>query len=375
MMGKVLILGGYGNFGKRIAEALIRSGTAVVVAGRDLSRAQMLADRLKAMVPGAKADAALVNVDEGLIEALTHLSPKVVVNTAGPFQGQDYHVARACIAAGVHYIDLADGREFVTGISSLDALAKAENICVISGASTVPGLSSAVVERYRDGFSEIESMMYGISPGQKAERGFATTQGILSYVGKKLKPARGQSRARYGWQDIYRQTYPELGVRWMANCDVPDLDLLPKAYGIKSIRFSAGLEHPLLHLGLWGLSWLVRVGMPLRLERHASIMLRMSDLFNGLGTAHGGMHLILRGKDCQGLPREVRWFIIAGNGDGPQIPCVPAIILARRLAQDDREVSQIGTGARACVGLVNIDEYLAELSRFDITTHDYEFGR
>ncbi|GGZ40433.1 saccharopine dehydrogenase family protein [Asticcacaulis endophyticus] len=371
-MGKVLILGGYGNFGKRIAEALIRSNVPVIIAGRNLSKAQTLADRLKSMLPGAEVGAAFVNIDDGLVEALKNLSPKVVVNTVGPFQGQDYHVARACIAAGMHYIDLADGREFVTGITALDDQAKAENLCIISGASTVPGLSSAVVERYRSQFAVIESMMYGISPGQKAERGLATTKGILSYVGKKLKPALGQGGARYGWQDIYRQTYPELEARWMANCDVPDLDLLPEAYGIKSIRFSAGLEHPLLHLGLWGLSWLVRIGLPLKLERHASLMLRMSDLFNGLGTADGGMHVILRGTDFQGRMREVRWFIIARNGDGPQIPCVPAIILARRLAQDDRAVVDIGAGAKACVGLVNIDDYLAELSRFDMKMHHFE---
>ncbi|MDC7674679.1 saccharopine dehydrogenase NADP-binding domain-containing protein [Asticcacaulis machinosus] len=371
-MGKVLILGGYGNFGKRIAEALIRTDVPVVIAGRDLSKAQALAARLKNIVPHADVAAALINIDDGLVEALKNLPPKVVVNTIGPFQGQDYHVARACIAAGVHYIDLADGREFVAGIASLDEEAKAENLCVISGASTVPGLSSAVVERYRHRFNEIETMMYGISPGQKAERGLATTKGILSYVGKKLKPARGQVGARYGWQDLYRQTYPELGGRWMANCDVPDLDLLPEAYDIKSIRFSAGLEHPLLHLGLWSLSWLVRIGLPIKLERHAALMLRMSDLFNGLGTADGGMHVVLRGTASDGQPREVRWFIIARNGDGPQIPCVPAIILARRLAQNDRAVADIGTGAKACVGLVNIDDYLTELSRFDMKTHHFE---
>lgn len=371
-MGKVLILGGYGNFGKRIAEALVWSNVPVIIAGRDLSKAQALADRLKAMVLGAKVETAFINIDDGLIKALKNLSPQVVVNTVGPFQGQDYHVARACIAAGVHYIDLADGRDFVTGIDALDNQAKAENLCVISGASTVPGLSSAVVERYRDRFCEIESMVYGISPGQKAERGLATTKGILGYVGKRLKPARGQGGTRYGWQDVYRQTYPELGTRWMANCDVPDLDLLPEAYGIKSIRFSAGLEHPLLHLGLWSLSWLVRIGLPLRLEQHAPLMLRMSDLFNGLGTSDGGMHVILRGSASDGQPLEVRWFIIARNGDGPQIPCVPAIILARRLAQDKAAALPIGVGAKPCVGLVNIDDYLNELNRFAIKAYAFE---
>ena len=111
-----------------------------------------------------------------------------------PFQIKRYEVAEACIAACVHYVDLADGRGFVTGIPALDASAKSAGVWVISGASTVPGLSSAVLEHYRSEFATIDSLRYGISPGQKAERGLATTQGILSYVGKPLKAVPGDTK-------------------------------------------------------------------------------------------------------------------------------------------------------------------------------------
>jgi len=39
-MDKVLILGGYGNFGKRIATLLTRQKIAVIIAGRDGKKAQ-----------------------------------------------------------------------------------------------------------------------------------------------------------------------------------------------------------------------------------------------------------------------------------------------------------------------------------------------
>lgn len=115
----------------------------------------------------------------------------VVVNTCEPFQTSDYGVARACIEHRVHYVDLADGRDFVTGIMSLDGAAKRAGVTTISGASTVPGLSSAVVEHYVHEFAAIDELVFGISPGQKAERGLATTEGILTYVGKRLKPFAG----------------------------------------------------------------------------------------------------------------------------------------------------------------------------------------
>jgi uncharacterized protein YbjT (DUF2867 family) len=43
---KVIILGGYGNFGKRIARLLTRKGIAVIIAGRDRAKAAALARAL-----------------------------------------------------------------------------------------------------------------------------------------------------------------------------------------------------------------------------------------------------------------------------------------------------------------------------------------
>jgi NAD(P)-dependent dehydrogenase (short-subunit alcohol dehydrogenase family) len=362
---RVMVLGGYGNFGKRIAAALVRHQAPVVIAGRNREKAQRLAEQLKGEAPGADIQAIALDAETGLDAYLAHSDVAVVVNTCGPFQDQDYHVAETCIRQRIHSIDLADGRAFVTGIGRLDAAAKAAGISVISGASTVPGLTSAVVEYFKAEFAEIDELVFGIAPGQKAERGLATTAGILSYVGKPLKPAPGDHRTRYGWQDIYRQDYPGLGARWMANCDIPDLDLLPPAYGIRSIHFSAGMENPWVHFGVWSLSWLVRMGLPLELQRHAAFLLRISHRFDRFGSDAGGMHMILKGRDLHGRPHERQWFIIASNGDGPQIPCVPAILLAKQLA----EAPKLPRGAMPCVGLVRLEDYLGELARFSIAAH------
>jgi hypothetical protein len=359
MSRSVLILGGAGNFGKRIATALAHKNVPVIVAGRNLARAKELVQTLP------QAQAVQLDLTKDWNADLVRLRPAVVVNTCGPFQGSDYRVAQTCIAQGVHYVDLADGRAFVTGITALDALARAADVAVISGASTVPGLSSAVVEALHSGFAVIERMRYSISPGQQAERGLATTQGILSYVGKPLAPWPGQTRPVFGWQDIYRQDYPELGKRWLANCDIPDLDLLPARYGIKHIQFSAGLELGPLHLGLWGLSWLVRLGLPLNLPRYAAPLLAISNWFDRFGSADGGMHVLLQGKGHDGQPLQRRWCIIARQGHGPHIPTIPAIILAERLARGTLQRA----GAMPCCGLVSLEDYLAELKGYDVQVY------
>ncbi len=360
---EVLILGGYGNFGKRIAQLLTRAGVAVVVAGRNSAKAQAIVQSL----PPKLARAATFDVGTDLAHQLELLRPNVVINTCGPFQNADYGVARACMAAGIHYVDLADGRDFVTGITQLDTEAKKRNVAVIGGASTVPALTAAVIEHIRPRFAEVDSLDFGIAPGQKAERGLATTQGILSYVGKRLSPCVGNFN-RYGWQDLHLQSYPAIGRRWMANCDVPDLDLLPPKYGLKRIRFCAGIENPAAHLGLWLMSWAVRIGLPIDLARHASTLLAASHWFDAIGSADGGMHLILEGKDKDGRRAVTRWFIVALDGDGPYIPTIPSVILVKRMLAG----KSFAAGAMPCIGMIALQDYLDELSTFNIKTYEFD---
>ncbi len=359
---KALILGGYGNFGKRIAALLTRKGVAVVIAGRDGRKAEAAAKTL----PPQLAEYAAFDAKLDLARQLALLKPGVVINTCGPFQNSDYGIAETCIAGAVPYIDLADGRDFVTGITKLDAAAKKQNVAVISGASTVPALTCAVVENLAPQLPEIYSLTFGIAPGQKAERGLATTQAILGYVGRKLKPCAGYE-TRYGWQDLYRQAYPEIGNRWMANCDVPDLDLLPERFGIKQIRFSAGMEIPAIHFGMWLLSWGVRLGLPVDLPGHAAALLKASNWLDRFGSADGGMHVILQGRDRSGRPATRKWFIVARDGDGPYIPTVPAVALARKIIAG----TFVHTGAMACVGLITLREYLDELAHLKIKTYEF----
>ncbi|MBI1275521.1 saccharopine dehydrogenase [bacterium] len=360
-MHKVVILGGYGNFGKRIAQALVKAQIPIIIAGRDPRKAEVLASEL-----GVYAQSAALDVNQDFSAQLRRLQSGIVINTCGPFQLADYQTAEACIANDVHYIDLADGRAFVTGITKLNDAAKAKGVSIVSGASTVPGLSSAVLEHFKHEFASIESLRFGISPGQKAERGLATTEGILTYVGKKLAPFAGHANA-YGWQNIYKQEYPHLGERWMANCDIPDLDLLPEFYRIKSIQFSAGLQLAPLHLGLWALSWLVRFGAPINLPNHAAALLKASNWFDHFGNADGGMHIIINGTAPDGTLHARKWFIIAKDGYGPHIPTIPAIVLAKKIAMG----MPPEPGAYACVAQVTLEEYMTELKEYPIETMVY----
>jgi hypothetical protein len=305
------------------------------------------------------------DVKKNLSAGIKKFKPIMLVNTVGPFQGSNYDIVKMCLSNKVHYIDLADGRDFVANISQFNNEAKKSGIGIISGASTVPTLSSAVLEKYKNNFAKLDSLHYSISPGQKAERGLATTKAILSYVGKQLKPVLNSQVKRYGWQDIYCQLYPQIGRRWMSNCDIPDLDIFPKLYKIKNIRFSAGLELGVLHIGLWLLSLIVRIGVPVDLSKYSSLLLKMSNYLDLFGTSDGGMHMIMQGQDQHGDHKTIKWFIIAKNGDGPEIPTIPAVILVKKLFNGSFNYK----GAMPCVGMIKLSEYLAELACYNIKTY------
>lgn len=106
-MKTVIILGGYGGFGARLSRRLAKDGWRVMVAGRNAEAAS----RFAASLPNARPLVADRNGD--IAPMLETVNPLLLIDAAGPFQGSGYGVAEACIACGVHYIDLADARDFV----------------------------------------------------------------------------------------------------------------------------------------------------------------------------------------------------------------------------------------------------------------------
>src|ERR1700741_3428143 len=127
-MRAVVVLGGYGIFGSRVARALAATdGLRVRVAGRNRRVGREFAEEIGADFVHCELES------PGSLEACLE-SSQLLIHAAGPFQGSDYSVARACIERGVHYLDLADARAFVTGIGALDAPARERGVFVGSGA-------------------------------------------------------------------------------------------------------------------------------------------------------------------------------------------------------------------------------------------------
>ncbi len=363
-MKRVLIIGGYGNFGTYIARALATDpNISLLIGGRSKEKADAFAAGLHSVNRAAGFE---VDIGKGIEERVHEIQPDIVVHTTGPFQSQPHRVARAAMAAGAHYLDLADGRGFVATIGELDKAAKAAGVAVIAGASSVPCLAAAFIDQYKPHFARLESAVYGISAAQATSRGLGTVAAILGYVGKPfLILSRGSPKRVFGWQGLHGVRYPDLGLRLFGYCDIPDLELFPSRYpDLRELRFVAGHEVKLIHIGTWLLSWIVRLKFVRSLSPYAERLLTWSFLFGPLGSDKSGFHMFLRGVKQNGEPGEIRIFMIARQGHGPNIPCIPAILLAKRIAAGQK----IAVGARPCLDLVCLDEIMAAIAHLDIDT-------
>ncbi|MBA2964447.1 MULTISPECIES: saccharopine dehydrogenase family protein [Ramlibacter] len=364
---RVLVLGGYGFFGRRLVKRLSRlSGSRIQVAGRSLAAAQALVQELQ---QGTRARLEAVTVDAqdpGLESTLRRLAPTVMVNASGPFQGADYRLPAACIRAGVHYADLADGRDYVTGIDGLHEAALAAGVTVTSGASSVPALSGAAVDFLAKDLSCVQAIDVGISPGNRTERGLSTVRGILTYCGKPL-PAGGSAKV-FGWTGARRRAYPSpVGTRLLSPCDVPDLTLFPLRYsGAPEVRFGAGLELEFLHRGMNLLAWMARRGLVRDWSRHATLLKRAADLFKTWGSDAGAMHVQVQGLDRTGSKVTRTWQLVATEGHGPFVPTLAAAAFVRKI-----QAGALQPGASACVGILDLEDFMREMQGLAIRTEGF----
>jgi hypothetical protein len=366
MMPRVLVIGGSGAFGGLLVRGILATtDLGVIVAGRDLTKARALAEELRARWPNREIEANAIDRGEIAPNTLRTLDVIAAIDAAGPFQGAAAKVAEAAIEAGVHYLDLADARDFVAAFPQLDERARARGVTALTGASSTPALSHAVLDRLTSGWQAVDSIEIAISPGNRAPRGLSVVEAILSHAGRPVRVfVDGAWRKRPGWSMLSRRTLHRVGRRWLSLCETPDLDLVPERFRVRrSAIFRAGLELPVLHLGLWTASLLVRARVLPSLKPFAGLFRGIAGRLSGLATDRGGMLVEATGIDGNGRPVEARWTLVAEAGDGPIIPTLPALAAIRRLAD-----GTLPAGAYPCAGILSLDDIEIEFQPYRIRT-------
>lgn len=365
---KILILGGYGTFGARLARLLADDRRlTLVIAGRSRARAEAFCASLAAR---ASLQPAVMDRDGDVAAVLTAQRPDVVVDAAGPFQlyGDDpYRLARACMAAGANYLDLADSADFVAGIEALDGEARTRGLFALSGLSTFPALSGAVVQALARDLDRIEAVRAGVTPSPWAGVGLSVVRAVASYAGKPLSILRDGRRVEAPAliDDLVRTIAPpgvrSLGPIRFSLAEAPDLALAERLWpGVREVWTGAGPRPALLHRLLSCLAWLVRWRVVPTLEPLAPLFHWGTRMFRW-GEARGGMFVEVDGVSGE-TPVRRSWRLIAEGDDGPFIPSMGAAALIADLAAGVTPEP----GARPATHELTLAHYEVQFARFDI---------
>lgn len=356
-MMTVMILGGYGVFGGRLAQLLAdRADLRLVIGGRNLVKAE----RFCAALHGPVAAIPLQLDRRDIAGALTTLTPDLVVDASGPFQdyGRDrYRVIEACLAARVNYLDFADAADFVFGVTRYDTQAKAAGVFVLSGVSSFPVLTAAVLRELAIGMT-IQSVNGGIAPSPYAGIGLNVMRAVVGYAGAPVKLLRGGvSAAGVGLGESMRYTIAPPGRLPLHSIhfslvDVPDLQVIPPDYpAMTDIWMGAGPVPEVLHRVL---NLLAKARAALRLPALTPFSRLFYFVLNLMkfGEHRGGMFVHAHGL-VEGRPAERSWHLLAEGDDGPFIPSMAIEAIVRNALDGSRPAP----GARPATHALDLSDY------------------
>jgi hypothetical protein len=348
---KILILGGYGVFGGRLAELLADlAPLELLICGRDEGRAKAFCNAYAgpAVVRPVKLDRA------DIAEALGKYLPDLVVDASGPFQnyGADcYSVIEACITAGTDYLDFADAADFVFGVPQCDEAARQAGVFVLSGVSSFPVLTAAVLREFASQM-DVVTVEGGIAPSPYAGIGLNVMRAVIGNAGAPVKLLRdGKPSHGIGLAESRRYTIAVPGKLPLRNIhfslvDVPDLQVIPPEHlAMTDIWMGAGPVPEILHRVL---NLLARARATFRLPT----LVPLSRLFYAVlnlmkfGEHRGGMFVRATGLRG-GRPVEVSWHLLAEGDDGPYIPSMAIEGIIRKLLAGERPINGARTGTHA----------------------------
>lgn len=233
----VLIAGGYGEVGRRIAAQVARRyPDRVIVAGRSLERAR---EGVKALGGRARALAVDVNDAASIERALGGVSTVICcVEQAAP-----HRLLRAAATRGLAYTDLTASAIWRTALAVRDE-AEASAARIVLGAGLVPGVSSAMARAAADSIGPLESVQTALLLSVVDAFG----PDSLSYLMRELTiplvvTERGHERTAACFSEPRAVAFPApLGRRTARRAPFADQYFFPRSLGVTTATTLLALE-------------------------------------------------------------------------------------------------------------------------------------
>ncbi len=153
----ILVLGGYGNTGRMIAQLLLQETKVnILIAGRDIIKAEKVSQILNASYPGERVSAAAADAAR-ISELLPLFRQARLVVVASCTAAHTACIANTALETGTDYMDIHFGPKVYQLLDSMEGRIKGAGRCFISGGGFHPGLPAAMVRFAGQYFDEMET--------------------------------------------------------------------------------------------------------------------------------------------------------------------------------------------------------------------------
>ena len=292
MDGKdILIVGGYGTVGQRIAADLAPDYPGrVVVAGRSLENATRLATEIGHCVRTRRAD---VDDPTSIADALDGV--QVVVSC---IDQREQYLLQAAINRGLAYTDITPHLMQRRPTSAMKAEAIRTGARIVLGAGLAPGISNMLARLGADRVGPVESVVSNVLLSVGDVYGPASRSYIMEELAQPYAVlVNGREQAARPFVGASRVLFPSpLGRRTAYLFPFSDQVFFPETLGAKTVVTRLSLNPAWLGIVL---SALVRLNVPTLMRHRAGAHERVNRLIGRLQRQYIGL-------DWDGLVMEVR---------------------------------------------------------------------
>ncbi len=349
---KIVVLGGYGAVGSRICAEIARIPyVECVIGGRNPKRARRLTKQITASTLRINLEDKQ-SVERNLADAF------IVVNAAGPFQDQSLVVPEFCANSGIHYIDIADDRQYVNEVLRLNSAAKRNGCLIVTGAAALPSLASILVDSLDHYYDKMDEIHVHAVAGNQVPVGRASAHSLLAKIGDHARmKLSGRWSELFGWSDPVAVQFPApLGKKRTYLYDVPAVDHFSRQYGVRAATFRLGLQLGFFNRGLGLLGWLRRIGWLKQPHRYTGLLFAISRWFKGSGGPEYALQVKVSGtQGAQSVEHSAT--LLEPDSEGLGITTSIVVTLVKRWV----EYGIPEAGAVTAISVVELDSVKPEL--------------
>lgn len=152
----LLILGGYGNTGRLLAQLLLQeTDVRLVLAGRTVEKADSAAAEFNSQFDGERVSAGYADAADvaSLEQAFDGVDMVIVASSTAKYARE---VATAALAAGIDYLDIQYSTEKTAALKSMSAEIERASRCFITEGGFHPGLPAALVRYVAPHFDRLD---------------------------------------------------------------------------------------------------------------------------------------------------------------------------------------------------------------------------